>query len=67
MGNSMPNNFLRMAIGVSAGVFAYRFSKTAKGRMLKNAIVEGVAKLAKLAGRTENIAETFKDKAMKAV
>jgi len=64
MGNSMPNNFLRIAIGVSAVVFAYRFSKTAKSRMLKNAIVEGVAKLA---GRTENIAETIKDKVIKAV
>jgi len=49
---------------VSAGVFAYRFPKTAKGRMLKNATVEGVVKLA---GRTENIAETVKDKVIKAV
>jgi len=64
MANSMSNNFLRMAIGVSAVVFAYRFSKTAKGRMLKNAIVEGVAKLA---GRTENVAETVKDMVIKAV
>jgi len=64
MGNSMSNNFLRMAIGVSVGVLAYRFSKTGKGKMLKNAIAKGVAKLA---GRTENIAETVKDKARKAV
>jgi len=64
MGNSMSNNFLRMAIGMAVGVLAYRFSKTGKGKMLKNAIAEGVAKLA---GRTENIAENVKDKAMKAV
>jgi len=64
MGNSMPNNFLRMVIGASAGIFAYRFSKTAKGRMLKNAIAAGMAKLV---GRTEDIAETVKDKVIKAV
>jgi len=64
MGNSISNNFLRMAIGVSVGALAYRFSKTTKGRMLKNAIVEGVVKLA---GRAEDIAETVKDKVIKAV
>lgn len=64
MGNSITNNFLRMAIGASVGVLAYRFSKTEKGKMLKNAIVQGVAKLA---GRTENIAEIIKDKVVKAV
>jgi len=53
-----------MAIGVSIGVLAYRFSKTEKGKKLKNAIAENVAKLA---GHTENIAETVKDKAIKAI
>jgi len=53
-----------MAIGASVGVLAYRFSKTEKGKLLKNAIVQGVAKLA---GRTENIAEIVKDKVVKAV
>jgi len=64
MGNSMSDNFLRLALGASLGVFAYRFYQTERGKNMKKAIAEGVAKLA---GRTENLAETVKDKAMKAV
>ncbi len=63
MENSKSNIFIWLAIGSVIGVLACRFSHMAKAKVLKKEIFDAVAKIA---GKTEGIAEIVKDKVMDA-